>query len=312
MQVDTTPTDQTPPVGGLNGLHQKIAYAQHTMPPLPRDRHVDVKNREGNVLYGYDYITEDALTTATREHLAGLGVATYPSFGEAREMQPTDAAETVIRVRVRLKLVDSETGQAEVVKGYGYGTDKGDKAMGKAQTSGLRQLLGKLLLQAGGDDGEQSIPAGGRSRSGASTTPSGPARGSWSPSEPQVKRLWALAKKHEAAWGYAAGDVVALVTRIMTRTKESPLGTPHPEEINARDVYNRAAEFLGAIEDSRDVAAPPADKVEAVKKMLQRTMEAAEASATTSELPYDDAPPAQPQEGDPFWPGADSGTGGYE
>ena len=173
----------------VTGLYAKIAYAQETMPDMPRDKHVEVKNREGKVLYGYDYITEDALTKAMRSHLASLGVATFVSFPEVYDLGEA-GGENVVRVRVAILLVDSSSGEREVVTGWGDGTDRGDKAIGKAQTSGERQLLGKLLLQAGGDDGEQANTTS--SRSSASAPGGGDARPA---TDAQIKRIYGLARQ---------------------------------------------------------------------------------------------------------------------
>lgn len=235
-----------------SGLFGKLASAQATM-SVARDKTVKVEMRNGGS-YTYDYITEDAITSAIRTHLATLGVATLPSFPECDDLGVV-GDEHVVRVRAEVTFADNDTGATFTCSGWGYGTDKGDKAIGKAQTSAIRVLLCKVLLQAGGDDGEATNTTGSRSA---------PSRTSFSVSEAQLKRLWAIAKNNGwEASGVEADAVVRLATRIFTRKEKPPIGVESLNQIPSKQVYEEVAAFLeGATPEKLDAVAAMQRKVD--------------------------------------------------
>ena len=226
----------------LSRLFAKIAHAQATMPALDRGRTVTVTMQSGGS-YTYDYVTEEQITKAMREHLSSLGVATFVSFPEAQEIGSGDGGMNVVRVKVRVTFGCAETGALFTVEGWGDGSDKGDKAIGKAETSGLRVLLGKNLLQAGGDDGESANHESSRQGSGAGgKVDARPA------TEGQVNRVFALASK--VKWmqddrGRASQAAVYDFCRWVTRGDEAPADGPN--SLN-RDQVQRVFNVIEAMQ----------------------------------------------------------------
>lgn len=139
-----------PPPDVAPGLHAKMAQAQAAIEHLPKDKHVDVKNASGQLLYGYDYIGESALMSAVRRELVERGVAVYVSVEQQRREGSLTFVELVVT------FVDVETGQSFAIRGQGQGSDTGDKGAAKAITSGTRYTLWKQFLVST----EQDDPAG--------------------------------------------------------------------------------------------------------------------------------------------------------
>jgi hypothetical protein len=135
--------------GAGRPLAAKLAAAQMAI-TLERDRHVDVDNKEGRRLYGYDYVTEGAICNAIRRELVSQRVAVLPSYVAEEKVG------TLTKVTVRIAFIDADSGEREEVQGYGYGTDAADKGLGKAETSALRITLCKAFLQSGDLDPEDS------------------------------------------------------------------------------------------------------------------------------------------------------------
>lgn len=169
-------------------LIEKIAAVQATL-ALEKDRSVEVKSKTGGTLYSYEYITEEAITKAIRENLCRLGVAVFVSYYSGRYEGNLASVEVV---------VDFSDGEDSVqVRGPGLCQDAdAQKAMGKAQTYGLRTLLNKTFLQAGGDDGESVVHEAAGAAPAAPVTPPPPAapaapqapaqsQGTWPPEDQQ-------------------------------------------------------------------------------------------------------------------------------
>lgn len=96
----------------------------------------------GQFQYEYEFVRQDDLFEAIRPKLAERGIAVFYSD----EILGRDGNLTT--VRVRLTLVDAETGERETMTGDAEGTDYGDKAASKAKTTAVRYLLLKTFLVA--------------------------------------------------------------------------------------------------------------------------------------------------------------------
>jgi hypothetical protein len=131
-------------------LHGKIAEVQGELGVMSKDRHVDVKGKNNQVLYGYDYLSESALMTAVRDKLSRRGVAVYISVvDQRREGQLT-------LVTTSITFADGPTGETFTITGQGQGADPSDKGVYKAITGAVRYMLWKtFLVPTEGDDPNQ-------------------------------------------------------------------------------------------------------------------------------------------------------------
>lgn len=117
-----------------------------------------VEKRGRNDFHKYDYVTEADLLDAVRLKLAERGVVVLPSLvGDVDEREVTTSkggTSTISTVRMRFKLVDSETGEADTVEFAGQGEDPADKGVYKGYTGAQKYFLMKTFLIPTGDDPE--------------------------------------------------------------------------------------------------------------------------------------------------------------
>lgn len=119
-----------------------IAQAQVEASAMVKDKTSDMGR------YKFSYTTKEAAFSFIRDHLSKQGVAFSVSYFDASVNAISDEGHFLALVQVVVELVLGE--EREVWSGCGSAIDKGDKALAKAQTSGLRVLLVNNLL---GTDG---------------------------------------------------------------------------------------------------------------------------------------------------------------
>lgn len=133
-----------------DSLFGKIAEVQGELGRMDKDRDVEVRGKDGNVLYSYSYLSESALMTAVKDKLSRRGVAVFVSIDEQRR------EGSLTFVKVSMTFADAKTGQTFTINGQGQGADTSDKGGYKAITGAVRYMLWKtFLVPTEGDDPNQ-------------------------------------------------------------------------------------------------------------------------------------------------------------
>jgi len=101
-----------------------------------------------NKFHKYNYASAAAVLEKVNESLANRSIACFPSIAIL------DTRETLVTVRVTVRLVDGETGETDSIEGIGSGSDNGDKAVMKATTAATKYAWMVALNIATGDDPE--------------------------------------------------------------------------------------------------------------------------------------------------------------
>jgi hypothetical protein len=110
---------------------------------------VDRIGKDGtNSFHKYTYTSAEQVYRVIRGPLLEHGLVVIP---EATGYTTDGDLGTV---RLRLRIVDTETGEAIESQWYGEGQDKGDKAVYKAVTGGMKTWLKHLFLLPADDDPE--------------------------------------------------------------------------------------------------------------------------------------------------------------
>lgn len=123
---------------------------------------------------GFAFVRDTDVSDAARELYTRHGIAYIVSMIEdgTEEAGQTRAGKTIYRTRVvveiTLRNVD-EPSEREVIRWSGFGDDMGDKGLGKAGTSAVKNALTKLLLIGGepSHDIDATDATGGEGRDGA-------------------------------------------------------------------------------------------------------------------------------------------------
>lgn len=105
----------------------------------------------------YKYTSSDAILEKVNPALCEAGLATVCSL-EVLDRQPrttnVGSMWELCTVRVRITLIDSETGASVETEGIGQGYDSGDKALSKAQTQAKKYALMLMLNMSTSEDPE--------------------------------------------------------------------------------------------------------------------------------------------------------------
>lgn len=110
---------------------------------------VDRIGKDGtNSFHKYTYTSAEQVYRVIRGPLLEHGLVVIP------EATGYEANGDLGTVRLRLRIVDTETGEAIESQWYGEGQDKGDKAVYKAVTGGMKTWLKHLFLLPADDDPE--------------------------------------------------------------------------------------------------------------------------------------------------------------
>ena len=122
------------------GIYAKLAAAISDVERIGKDG----KNQH----FKYTYTSAEQVYRVIRGPLLSHGLVVIP------EATGHDASGDISTVRLRIRIVDTETGEQIESGWYGEGQDKGDKAVFKAYTGGLKTFLKHLFLLPADDDPE--------------------------------------------------------------------------------------------------------------------------------------------------------------
>jgi hypothetical protein len=103
-----------------------------------------------NTFHKYSYASAEAVLKKANKELFSRGIAVRSDSKLA--FLSEDSSRAV--VHTTLTFVDGETGETHSVNGLGQGSDKGDKAVMKANTAALKYALSGAFLISWGDDPE--------------------------------------------------------------------------------------------------------------------------------------------------------------
>ncbi|NGP60094.1 ERF family protein [Paenibacillus thiaminolyticus] len=110
---------------------------------------VDYLQKDDRVEFGttkYNAISEEKVTSAVREALIEQGLVIFP-FEQQHKKEGN-----LTTVDVKYKIVDTETGEHEVIVSSGTGADTQDKGVGKAMTYAYKYLLLRTFAIPTGED----------------------------------------------------------------------------------------------------------------------------------------------------------------
>ena len=124
----------------MKGIYAKLAAAISDVERIGRDG----KNQH----FKYTYTSAEQVYRVIRGPLLQHGLVVIP------EATGYETAGDLSTVRLRMRIVDTETGEEIVSQWYGEGQDKGDKAIFKAFTGGMKTWLKHLFLLPADDDPE--------------------------------------------------------------------------------------------------------------------------------------------------------------
>lgn len=114
-------------------------------------REVAYVQKDGeNTFHKYAYASAEAVLRKANEALFSRGVAVISDSKLAFLSEDTSKAV----VHTTLTFIDSVTGERFSTNGIGQGSDKGDKAVMKANTAALKYVLSAAFLISWGDDPE--------------------------------------------------------------------------------------------------------------------------------------------------------------
>lgn len=128
-------------------LYQKISAVMEEVDYLQKDDHISFKSTN------YKAISEEKVTSTVRQALIKYGLVILPIEQEhSRE-------GTLSIVNTKYKIVDTETGQFEIIVSSGSGADTQDKGVGKAMTYSYKYLLLRTFAIPTGEDPDKTSSA---------------------------------------------------------------------------------------------------------------------------------------------------------
>ena len=123
-----------------SGIYAKLAAAISEVDRIAKDG--------TNSHFKYKYTSAEEVYRVVRAPLLKHGLVVIPqATGYEQDGQ-------IGTVRLNLRIVDTETGESIEAQWYGEGQDKGDKAVFKAITGGMKTWLRALFLLPADDDPE--------------------------------------------------------------------------------------------------------------------------------------------------------------
>lgn len=142
--------DVAPPIyAGLN-LYQRLELAKRHISRLDKDgTHLIYK--DGKKVGEFDYISHDAVVTATRWKFIDSGITPFPTVLECTK----DGNRTEMWIEVDFVCTDNPEDH-RATKAVGYGVDYSDKGPGKAYSYAIKSAYMKILMLNSGDDTESA------------------------------------------------------------------------------------------------------------------------------------------------------------
>lgn len=157
-------------------LHQKILAVMAKVGQLEKDK--AIFDRNGKKMY--DYLSEETTTGELQRAFIEVGLVMLPIDIERHNfyiegIQYDKPFKTpVTEVVVTYKIIDPDSGDFEIIKGMGQGTDSQDKGSNKAMTGAFKYAQRQCFLISTGDDGDHEVPGATSGPKDAEKTPSKP------------------------------------------------------------------------------------------------------------------------------------------
>jgi hypothetical protein len=153
------------------------------------------------------------------------GSISETNFSWETEYQGKKETKTrnVTQIVVKFKIVDIETGENEILIGFGNGADSQDKGSGKAFTYAFKTMLNKTFMLFSGEDtdNEHSEDIGKQTKIGSNN-----ASQPKTLSDGQINRLFAIAKSK----GYNAESVKKTIMQKYSATEVKNLSKAQYDE----------------------------------------------------------------------------------
>ena len=107
-----------------------------------------VQKDSKNDFHKYNYASAEAVLRKVNEALSTRNI----SISSGAELLTYEQGMAI--VRLTLRFVDGDTGEVQAVQGIGQGSDKGDKAVMKANTAAIKYAFANAFMISWGDDPE--------------------------------------------------------------------------------------------------------------------------------------------------------------
>lgn len=199
-------------------LYQKISNVMQDVDYLQKDDQVAFGNTK------YKAISEEKVTSTVRESLIKNGLVIFP-------IEQIHSREgTLSTVDVKYKIVDTETGEYEILVSSGTGADTQDKGVGKAMTYAYKYLLLRTFAIPTGEDPDKISSEELDSKELPNENKSPKVNNQNKRSEAQVKRLYAIASSK----GISAADVKKALMKDYNKTQAEDLTKQEYDELCKR------------------------------------------------------------------------------
>jgi hypothetical protein len=203
------------------GLYEKIYSVMNESAGLEKDLTV------GSGASSYKAVGEKEVLNMLKPLFKKHKLIVFPVDGDISEQnsvfdttykdEVTTKTRNVTQIKVKFKIVDVETGESEILMGFGNGADSQDKGSGKAFTYAFKTMLSKTFMLFSGEDTDNthSDDIGGYTPPKADKPKdTGTANGEII-SKPQANRIFALSggnadicKEVLKTFGYTKSDEV--------------------------------------------------------------------------------------------------------
>jgi hypothetical protein len=203
------------------GLYEKIYSVMNESEGLEKDLTV------GSGSSSYKAVGEKEVLNMLKPLFKKHKLIVFPVDGDISEQnsiyestykdEVTTKTRNVTQIKVKFKIVDIETGESEILMGFGNGADSQDKGSGKAFTYAFKTMLSKTFMLFSGEDTDNthSDDIGGYTPPKADKPKdTGTANGEII-SKPQANRIFALSggnadicKEVLKTFGYTKSDEV--------------------------------------------------------------------------------------------------------
>lgn len=120
---------------------KKILKVMEKVQYLQKDEVVSYKN------INYRALSEEKITSEVRKYLIEFGLVIIPY-----DLKVTQLSPTLTQVEMKYKLIDTDTGEYEIINVGGQGADTQDKGIGKALTYAYKYALRQTFAIPTGDD----------------------------------------------------------------------------------------------------------------------------------------------------------------
>lgn len=150
--LEPAAADQDTREAPLRGLAQRMAAVRAESYGIGK-QDIKMKNKEGTKEWMIKSHTVEAVLSEIRPLLEKHGVGLTPALTDYK------LNGNLCVATFDFEFMDLETGEARVISWAGAGTDNSDKALAKAGTNALKELLKKVFLITDRDDAKEEEEA---------------------------------------------------------------------------------------------------------------------------------------------------------